>query len=66
VRALAYVGILHLEKRGGVRPEGDAVTTEAVLDHLRATYSGRIAFEYMYLPVRTRHTWSRREAGEGY
>ena len=46
------LGILHLEKEDGVHPDGASVPLEAILKHLHSTYSGRIAFEFMALPVR--------------
>ena len=46
-------GILHLAQDSSAEQHDEtAVPLETILRHLRSTYSGRVAVEFMALPVR--------------
>jgi len=51
------IGILHLQNPDGTPSDRTEATTDEILQHLRNTYCGRIAFEFNAVPVRAHTFW---------
>ena len=46
-----YIGILHVNDAIQEKNLGNEADFKTILDHLQAVYCGKIAYEFMHLPV---------------